>query len=58
VTFWQVAMDLADSLNVPAGHGHYFGSNVVDGWVAVSEPNGWSDEKTERLREIVTTLDE
>jgi uncharacterized membrane protein len=58
VTFWQVAMDLADSLNVPAGHGHYFGSNVVDGWVAVSEPNGWSDEKTERLREIVKTLDE
>ena len=43
VTFCQVGMDLADSLGVPAGHGHYFGSNVVDGWVAVMKPDGWSD---------------
>ena len=58
VTFWQVAMDLTDSLNVPAGHGHYFGSNVVDGWVAVLEPDGWSDGETQRVREIVAPLDE
>jgi uncharacterized membrane protein len=58
VTFWQVGMDLADSLNVPAGHGHYFGSNVVNGWVAVSKPDGWSEEATQRLREIVESLEE
>jgi len=53
VTFWQVAVDLADSLGVPAGHGHYFGANVADGWVAVAKPTGWTDADTQRLREIL-----
>ena len=58
VTFCQVGIDLVNSLGVPAGHGHYFGSNVVDGWVAVAKPDGWSDEQTQRLRQIVLPLDE
>ena len=32
VTFWQVAADMAFSVGVPAGHGHRYGSNVVEGW--------------------------
>lgn len=58
VTFCQVGMDLVNSLGVPAGHGHYFGANVVDGWVAVQKPDGWSDEHTQRLRQVVLPLHE
>jgi uncharacterized membrane protein len=58
VTFLQATADLANSLGVPAGHGHYFGSNVVDGWVAVAKPAGWSADDTARLRALVVPLDE
>lgn len=54
LTFTQVMVDLADSLSVPAGHGHYFGANVVDGWVAVDRPPGWTDADTQRVRRAVT----
>jgi uncharacterized membrane protein len=58
VTFLQTAADLANSLGVPAGHGHYFGANVVDGWVAVAKPPGWTHADTTRLRAVVAPLDE
>jgi len=57
VTFLQTAADLANSLGVPAGHGHYFGANVVDGWVAVAKPTGWTDADTARLRTLVAHVD-
>lgn len=53
VTFWQVVFDMTDSLGVPTGHGHHFGSNVADGWVAVSAPDGWTDDDTARLKAVV-----
>lgn len=53
VTFWQVVTDLTDSLGVPTGYGHHFGSNVVDGWVAVSAPDDWTDDDTARLKAVV-----
>lgn len=53
VTFWQTGIDLANSLGVPAGHGHYFGTDVVDGWVAVSPPDRWRPDDTERLRDLL-----
>jgi uncharacterized membrane protein len=58
VTFAQVGVDLVDSLGVPAGHGHYFGTNVVDGWVAVYRPPGWTDADTAEVRDILATADE
>jgi uncharacterized membrane protein len=45
---------LVYSLGVPAGHGHYFGANVVDAWVALTEPDGWTDDDTRRLRQVAT----
>ena len=42
--FFQVAADMAFSMDVPAGHGHRYGSNVVDGWVEISAPEGWTDD--------------
>ena len=53
ITFFQVAADMAFSMDVPAGHGHRYGSNVVDGWVELSAPDGWTDEDTEQLRELI-----
>jgi uncharacterized membrane protein len=58
VTFLQATADLANSLGVPAGHGHYFGSNVVDGWIAVAKPAQWTANETARLRALVVPLDE
>ncbi len=53
VTFWQMVADLAYSFGAPAGHGHRYGANVVDGWLAVETPDGWTDDDTQRLRDIV-----
>ena len=53
VTFWQVAADLTYSFGAPAGHGHRYGANVVDSWVAIDAPDGWTDDDTQRLRDIV-----
>jgi uncharacterized membrane protein len=53
VTFWQTAGDMVFSTGVPAGHGHSYGANPVDAWAAIYPPDGWTAEKTERLRTIV-----
>ena len=53
VTFLQVAADMAFSMDVPAGHGHRYGSNVVDGLVQISAPDGWTADDTAALRELI-----
>ncbi|MFW2381910.1 MAG: alpha/beta-hydrolase family protein, partial [Acidimicrobiales bacterium] len=53
VTFWQVAADLTYSFGAPAGHGHRYGANVVDAWVEIDAPEGWTDSDTQRLRDII-----
>jgi uncharacterized membrane protein len=55
VSFWQVAADMAFSMDVPAGHGHRYGSNVVDGWVALAAPDGWTEADTLELRQLIDT---
>lgn len=52
VSFFQVAADMAFSMGAPAGHGHRYGSNVVDGWVQLAAPEGWTDDDTEALRKL------
>ncbi len=53
VTFWQVATDLVYSFGAPAGHGHRYGANVVEGWLTLHTPDGWTDSDTQLLRDIV-----
>lgn len=53
VTFWQVSADLALGFSTPAGHGHNFSGEHVDGWAAVLEPSGWTEEKAAELRQII-----
>ncbi len=54
VTFWQVTVDLPVAAAVPDGHGHTYTREFVDGWAAVVQPAGWTTDKAERLRDIIT----
>ncbi|WP_248475040.1 alpha/beta hydrolase [Tomitella fengzijianii] len=53
VTFWQVSADLAMAADVPDGHGHNYGTQMLDGWAAVAAPPGWTDGDTERTRVLL-----
>lgn len=50
VTFWQVSADLAHGESMPTGHGHNYADTILDGWVAVLPPDGWTPGDTERIR--------
>ncbi|MEV6274188.1 alpha/beta hydrolase [Nocardia sp. NPDC051832] len=50
VTFWQVAADLTNAQGVTDGHGHRYGSLVLDGWVAIAEPPDWTAELSDKIR--------
>jgi len=60
VTFWQVTFDVPFALDVPAGHGHSYSREYVDGWMAVLQSEGsgtgsvgWDAARTERLRDVI-----
>jgi len=58
VTMWLVAADLAVAGNVPRGHGHlYQGGEYLDGWVGISRPDGWTDENTSELADLLNAID-
>ncbi|WP_454194901.1 alpha/beta hydrolase [Nocardia sp. Marseille-Q1738] len=58
VTFWQVAADLTNAQAVTDGHGHRYGSLVLDGWAAIAAPPDWTAERSERIRaEVEATED-
>lgn len=51
VTALQLALDMAVATTTPMGYGHvYAPQHYVDAWVAVTAPQGWSDEALERLK--------
>jgi uncharacterized membrane protein len=54
VTFWQVTADLPLATGVPDGHGHTYTREFVDGWASILQPPGWTPDKAEQLRDIVT----
>lgn len=53
VTFWQVSADLTNAAGVPDGHGHNYGTTVLDGFAAVAAPEGWTPADTERVRVVM-----
>ncbi len=53
VTFWQVSADLTNAAGVPDGHGHNYGTTVLDGFAAVAAPDGWTPADTERIRTVM-----
>ncbi|MBU3061181.1 alpha/beta hydrolase [Nocardia sp. NEAU-G5] len=50
VTFWQVAADLTNAQGVSDGHGHNYGTLVLDGWAAVLPPPDWNPQLEQRIR--------
>ncbi len=52
-TFWQTVLDLTSASGAPGGHGHTYGVNIVNGWAAVLQPPGYTDEDIARLREVL-----
>ena len=53
VTFWGTLGDMVFSTAVPPGHGHDYGSDPVDAWEQIIQPEGWTAAHTQELREIV-----
>lgn len=51
VTQFQLALDMALSFGSPPGHGHaYYARDYIAPWVEVTDPPGWTQADTERLR--------
>jgi len=53
VTFWQVSADLPFAQGVPAGHGHHYTAEYVDGWNAVIQPTGITRQDLASIRKII-----
>lgn len=53
VTFCQVTADLTISQSVPDGHGHNYNNLIMDAWVAVAAPQGWTDADTARVEQVL-----
>jgi uncharacterized membrane protein len=54
VTMWQVALDLPGAGNVPWGFGHMYSKRAnAETWVAVTNPDGWTQEKTTALTTLL-----
>lgn len=52
VTMFQLALDMAISLQVP-GYGHfYIAPDYIDAWAAVVDPDGWSPDRAAELKAI------
>lgn len=54
VTFLQVSADMAVAVDVPDGHGHVYVKDVANAWAAILEPPGWTPERTEKLRPLLS----
>ncbi|MFT4959387.1 MAG: putative membrane protein [Paracoccaceae bacterium] len=51
VTFFQVGFDIPMATTVPPGYGHTFTpSNYIKAWLAVTAPDNWSTDDTDRLK--------
>ncbi|MFE3545983.1 alpha/beta hydrolase [Nocardia sp. NPDC059177] len=57
VTFWQVTADLTNAQGVVDGHGHRYGSLVLDGWLAVAAPPGVSTAVVESIRDALVAAE-
>ena len=52
ILFLQTAFDLPMATSVPLGYGHnYSPANYLEAWIAVTDPAGWNDQDTHRLKQ-------
>jgi uncharacterized membrane protein len=58
VTFVQQICDMMTATMTPRGVGHvYAAAHYLDGWIAVTQPQGWNEESLSRLREWLDAHD-
>ncbi len=58
VTMLQVAFDIPMAAFTEQGYGHtYSAEHYINGWVEVLQPDGWSDDDTERLKGLFNDFD-
>jgi uncharacterized membrane protein len=58
VTFVQQICDMMTATTTPRGVGHvYAAAHYLDGWIAVTEPQGWNEQSLARLREWLNAHD-
>lgn len=54
ITFLQLAVDAALAQTPPVGHGHvYAPADYIDAWVAVTQPEGWTQGELEALKAAI-----
>jgi uncharacterized membrane protein len=56
IIFWQVTADLPFATGVPAGHGHRYSAEYVDGWSTVMRPAGITSQDLANLRNIIAKV--
>ena len=57
VTMFQVLIDLPAAASVPEGFGHLYTRQAnADAWIAVTEPDGWTDTDPEALKQHLSEL--
>lgn len=54
ITFWSVSGDMVFSTGVPDGHGHKYGTMPTEAWSYVAPPDGWTPQKTQALRDVLS----
>jgi uncharacterized membrane protein len=54
VTFWQISADMMLGFDTPAGHGHNYTGEHVDGWALVLDRSEWTPGRLTELRDYVT----
>ena len=50
ITFFQVSADLPRAVNVPHGHGHHYGTEILDGLALVSHDDSFTAERMVQAR--------
>jgi len=53
ITFFQISADMMDSTNVPYGNGHVYQSHQAGAWAQIIPPQGWTEQDTVRLVDLV-----
>ena len=59
ITMWQVAADLPAAGSVPEGFAHLYQMvENADAWIAMTDPDGWTDEDTVQLNLFLAQMQE
>jgi len=59
VTLWQVALDLPAAGSVPEGFAHLYTVEAnAAGWAGVTQPDGWTDDDTQELKDFLSGIAE